>query len=848
MASATGSHLWSFQYWLTRIPIRKTTTSPSISAVTRSARIRVISRGGYQTESPWPRAPDPAELDSVTRREKSEGARGTDAPARLQCAAQRMEVDRVTRARRLLGVVLTTLAWPAFFATAASAAGPGPVTNVVNGLPSSDWPSVALLDTGTGTCTVTFIGCRTVLSAAHCVCSAGGSGPACPNGTFLLDPQSMFVFLQHAGSAFTVTDVRVAPGYFFGIQDDVAVLELDFPVRGVRPSRINTIISPFLGSSLTIVGFGRAAANTLDSGLKRSGRLTSENCFGAGVPNSSHVCWSFDRPLGPPGDDSTSCFGDSGGPLFFDFGTGPKVVGVQSGVTNACSTPSYGFATDVFEEHTWIEDVVGADLDADRCGDGSQVGDMDVTTWSVDGLVSSQAFHSFSVATGTKLLTVSLNAELGATPNDFDLYVKYGAPPTLSDFDCSSIFAGTLETCALPDPAAGTWHVLVDAFAGSGSYQANAAMFPPNPSPPALAPGELVVTDFVGWELMQVDRSLGDRAVASSPLRGTGPDLAAPEGVGVDGTGSLAVANLQQDNLLRVDPATGDRTLLSGCADAACTSILGSGPAFLGPRSVALQTDQRLIVTDRSSPPVSALLRVDPASGDRTLLSGCADPSCGSIVGAGPAFDRVLGTAVEPGGSILVADRFAVLRVDPDTGDRSVLSGCSDASCTSQVGSGPSFGEPVDVAVGYDGDILVTDSADGSAFRAVFRVDPVDGTRTVLSGCADPGCSTLVGSGTGFSDELGGIGVDPSSDIWVADQALAAVIRVDPVTGNRTIASGCLDASCAALSGSGTQFTEPFDVVVLPEPSPWLSLAAALALLWLLGRARGRAGTGGRAA
>jgi len=47
---------------------------------------------------------------------------------------------------------------------------------------------------------------------------------------------------------------------------------------------------------------------------------------------------------------------------------------------------------------------------------------------------------------------------------DADLYVKFGSPPTLSDFDCVSGTETTTETCSLPSATAGTWYVLVNAY------------------------------------------------------------------------------------------------------------------------------------------------------------------------------------------------------------------------------------------------------------------------------------------------------------------------------------------------------------------------------------------------
>ena len=67
-----------------------------------------------------------------------------------------------------------------------------------------------------------------------------------------------------------------------------------------------------------------------------------------------------------------------------------------------------------------------------------------------------------------------------------------------------------------------------------------------------------------------------------------------------------------------------------------------------------------------------------------------------------------------------------VLRVDPITGDRTILS--DDAT-----GAGPAFGSPEGIAVGADGDLVVIDGS----LNAVLVVDPDSGDRSPIDFCSD---------------------------------------------------------------------------------------------------------------
>jgi serine protease len=53
---------------------------------------------------------------------------------------------------------------------------------------------------------------------------------------------------------------------------------------------------------------------------------------------------------------------------------------------------------------------------------------------------------------------------------DADIYVKYGAPPTDSSFDCRPFRFGNNETCFFPHPASGIWYVNVKGFTDSAGF------------------------------------------------------------------------------------------------------------------------------------------------------------------------------------------------------------------------------------------------------------------------------------------------------------------------------------------------------------------------------------------
>jgi hypothetical protein len=87
---------------------------------------------------------------------------------------------------------------------------------------------------------------------------------------------------------------------------------------------------------------------------------------------------------------------------------------------------------------------------------------------------------SFSVPPGTAVLRVTLNGKDSGS-NDLDLYVRAGAPATTVLYDDHSENGGVFEGVEIASPAAGTWHVHIDQYAGETliPYQLTATSFQP---------------------------------------------------------------------------------------------------------------------------------------------------------------------------------------------------------------------------------------------------------------------------------------------------------------------------------------------------------------------------------
>jgi len=355
---------------------------------------------------------------------------------------------------------------------------------IVNGLNSHGYPTTGMLlysggpvindDNAGSWCSGTLIGCRTFLTAAHCV-----------EGDTRVDRYQ--VYLQHSG-LHAVSSITSHPSYLpHGFpRYDVAVIKLDASITGIEPSAINTVESPAVGTPGTIVGFGRSGGAAADYGIKRAGLVETTDCTGI-LPlltNVELVCWEFVNPVGPPGDDSNTCNADSGGPLFASLGGDIVVAGVTSGGTsNSCQAPDDSYDANVFTYAPFILDALGADSTS-TCGGLPPIGDPDVTVIGNDGtLDAGNIADTFAVQVTEP--TAELRFALTGEDNgsfDVDFYVKEGLGAGPGSFDCAASGANNVGECIFTDPAQGDWSVSVERFSGSGEYQVTTTIFAPGPS------------------------------------------------------------------------------------------------------------------------------------------------------------------------------------------------------------------------------------------------------------------------------------------------------------------------------------------------------------------------------
>jgi hypothetical protein len=323
--------------------------------------------------------------------------------------------------------------------------------------------------------------------------------------------------------------------------------------------------------------------------------------------------------------------------------------------------------------------------------------------------------------------------------------------------------------------------------------------------------GDILVADYLTDKLFKVDPVTGVRSVisdfsnpAQGPVNSATPGLS---GVAV-GQGQIFVTDLFT-GIFSVDPTTGNRKLVSNFNQGAIQGVVGYDVAVDVFGRVVAPLHPGLLPSD-------AVVRVAPRTDTRVIVSNLSDPAQGAVSSTCAVLTNyacvINDLALERLGTILIGltdgnTHSAIYRVDPVTGYRTLL---SDFNNPAQ-GPGATFlgiGFGTGMTVEAAGEILINYSSFSSVL--LFRINPITGNRTVLSDFGNPAQGPVC-------TYLYGLGVEKSGNIIVGCQgafnnpAITDLLRVDPKTGNRVVLSDSTNPQ------QGPSFEVIVDLAVVPD-------------------------------
>ena len=291
---------------------------------------------------------------------------------------------------------------------------------------------------------------------------------------------------------------------------------------------------------------------------------------------------------------------------------------------------------------------------------------------------------------------------------------------------------------------------------------------------------------------------------------GTAARFNNPQGVAVDSTGILYVADTGNHTIRKITPAGVVTTLAGSAGISGSADGLGTGARFYLPSGVAVDTAFNVYVADTRN----YTIRKITAVGVVTTIAGSAGNvgSADAVAGPGSAarFNNPEGLAVDTAGKVFVADtgNHTIREI---TAGGFVITLAGTAGTPGNLDGAAAFAlfnAPQGIAVDTAGGLFIADTANHRIRRLTAgAVTPIAGSTTGAAGAND---------GTGTAAEFyhpDGLAVDGAgANVYVAD-TFNLTIRKVTVAGVTTTLAG-MSGGTGIADGSGTEarFNNPLSV------------------------------------
>lgn len=283
-----------------------------------------------------------------------------------------------------------------------------------------------------------------------------------------------------------------------------------------------------------------------------------------------------------------------------------------------------------------------------------------------------------------------------------------------------------------------------------------------------------------------------------------------PSGIAVDASGTVYVAGNWNHTIRAVSPGGSVTTLAGTAGSRGDVDGTGSAARFMQPYGIAADASGGLWVAELGNHTVRRVT----AGGVVSTLAGSA-AAFGVTDGAGSQarFWEPFDVTVDQAGTVYVADfeNDAIRKISAAGAVTTVagVGGSYGAGAQDGTGTAARFSGPVDVAVGPDGNVYVSDF-----YNCTIRKMTPDGTVTTLAGLGSAcGYADGAGSAARFWDPRG-LDVDASGNVYVADSFLSVIRKVSPSGVVTTLAGLAGSPGSADGTGSDARFHTPAGLAV----------------------------------
>jgi sugar lactone lactonase YvrE len=344
--------------------------------------------------------------------------------------------------------------------------------------------------------------------------------------------------------------------------------------------------------------------------------------------------------------------------------------------------------------------------------------------------------------------------------------------------------------------ASGTVTTFAGNFYGSDDNNGTDASFAQPQGITADNNGNLYVADTGNTRIRKIDSSANVTTIAGNSAgyidaNGTSAAFSNPEGITIDGSGNLYVAdtgNTRVNSIRKIDTSGNVSTFTGGLSFKDGT---GSTARFYFPKGIITDNNGNFYVADTENYRVR---KID-SNGNVTTLGDT------NVI-----FSNPFGLVRDSNGNIYFSEaNGSKIRKINTSGNVTIFAGSSQGFNNAQ-GTNARFAIPLGMAIDSNNNIYV---AEGSN----HKIRKIDTSGNV---------TTFAGSSSGFNDAQGtsaqfsspsGIAIGPDGNFYVADSSNNRIRKID-TSGNVTTVAGTTTSGSTNANGTNAKFSFPVGIAV----------------------------------
>ncbi|MCE7996898.1 MAG: hypothetical protein HEP71_33360, partial [Roseivirga sp.] len=216
----------------------------------------------------------------------------------------------------------------------------------------------------------------------------------------------------------------------------------------------------------------------------------------------------------------------------------------------------------------------------------------------------------------------------------------------------------------------------------------------------------------------------GNRYTGSNDGTGTNARFRSPEGIAIDASGHIYVADAGNRKIRKISPS-GVVSTIAGSGARGNTNGTGTSTSFYTPSGLTVDASGNVYVADTGN---HNIRKITPEGVVTTLAGGSRGDIDGT--GLGARFYSPTDLTVDKSGNILVADQYnrKIRKVSP-LGVVTTLAGSQSSGTADGTGTTAGFGRPTGITTGPSGNVYVVD-------KSIHKIRKIISESSLLAGDA----------------------------------------------------------------------------------------------------------------